>query len=161
MSIESFKRNFRACTMNKDMTGWHHSNFLVIDDETTSATSPGSLYYCGSSCSNHDFTVRSNVAQTVHVTAYLHDERSYPTDCSFRVAYSAAANNFGGYQAQTGWVDGSVYLGAHTVAASTDYNVTLEFPWERVPDMTKNFSLVVWAENEEVSITHDRGLTSD
>jgi hypothetical protein len=109
--------------MNKDMTGWHHSHFLVIDDETTSATSPGSLYYCGSSCSNHDFTVRSNVAQTVHVTAYLHDERSYPTDCSFKTNYSAAWYNFSGSNRQTGWSEGSLYIGEYSLSAGTDYNL--------------------------------------
>ena len=83
MSVPSFSTNFRSTTINRDLTGWHHNHFLRLDDTYTSATSPGTAYYCGASCAAHRFTFTTSVTQDVYISAYLHDERSYPTDCNF------------------------------------------------------------------------------
>ena len=81
MSVASFQTNFHNFSINYDLTGWKHSHYLRVDDTKTEITNPGSLYYGGTTHTRHTMNIVSPVSQQVHVTAYIHDERSYPTDC--------------------------------------------------------------------------------
>jgi hypothetical protein len=44
------------------------------------------------------------------------------------------------------------------MTATSAVDVVLEFPFDKNPDLTRDFSLVAWAEKERVDIVHQDEL---
>ena len=101
------------------------------------------------------------MTQKVRISANLHDERSYPTDCTFLSKYNNAKYKFDSTTRQTAWFEGELEFPEYTFTAGTTYTLELAFPWEAQPDQTRDFSVVAWGQQAEVTITHTGGLTSD
>lgn len=78
MTIEDFQSQGLATIVSYDTTDWYHDFFLMLDDQTDS---PGSWSWCGETCTRHYVQVSSVTAQTVYVTAFTWEKRSYPTEC--------------------------------------------------------------------------------
>lgn len=160
MDITSFKQSFKYTSINYDLADYHREHFMVLGDTTTAAQSPGTGYYCGSSCVAHTFKITSAVTQEVHISSHLHDDRSYPLDCRPDKFWSGIKYNFGSsYDYQTGWFEGPYNFAPQTMSAGDEWTVTLEFNWSN-DEITKDFSLVVLGQQENVTIEHTGGLTS-
>jgi len=61
-----------------DTTNWYTDFFLMLNDRTVS---PGSWSWCGATCTRHELTITSSVAQTVYVTAHVWEKRTQPIEC--------------------------------------------------------------------------------
>ena len=161
MDIESFMASFKYASVNYDLSSYTRSYFMKLGDTTTATQSPGTGYYCGASCTAHTFKISSPVTQEVHISAHLHDDRSYPLDCRPDINWSGIKYKFGtSYAYQTGWFEGPYNFTPRTIPAGVEWELTLELPWHNA-DITKDFSVVVLGQQGEVTIEHTGGLTSD
>lgn len=144
MTLAEYLVSFSYTTVNYDLTDYQRSHFLKLGDTRTSADSAGTGYYCGASCTAHTFKLTSPVEQEVHISAHLHDDRSYPLDCNPDGQWSGIKYRFGGtYTYQAGWFEGPYHFSPRTMPANTEWEITLELPWYNA-EITKDFSLVVF-----------------
>jgi len=66
ISYEDYFTNFEATFINHDTSDLFRADWLILDDKTDS---PGSFTdYCGDTCTRHEFTLTSTVAQKVIVS---------------------------------------------------------------------------------------------
>lgn len=67
MSIGDYFNEFQATWVNWPTENMHEAHILVQNDETEN---PGSLSYCGATCTRHEYTVTSSVEQTLYISAH-------------------------------------------------------------------------------------------
>jgi hypothetical protein len=79
MSIEDYTSQAAYTLVAKDVTDWHKASFLKLND-TTAANWEGS-WWCGTDCTQHEFTLTSSVDQEVWLTAHTWDERCMADQC--------------------------------------------------------------------------------
>jgi hypothetical protein len=78
MPIELFKSEFGITWVNYDTDKMWRTHWLKLDDNTNS---PGSNRNCGSGCTRHEFTLKSEKTQMVIVSANTWQDRGYPNSC--------------------------------------------------------------------------------
>ena len=61
--------------VNYDTSFWHHSYFMLWDDE---AIQNGETMECGDRCSRHTLSIESDVAQRVWIGAHTYRFYTYP-----------------------------------------------------------------------------------
>ena len=65
-TIDIFRQDFGITWINYDTYDMFRTSWMKLDDKTNN---PGKSSWCGSSCTRHDFTLKSRVKQTVIVSA--------------------------------------------------------------------------------------------
>ena len=62
MPLSLYFSTFTWTHFTHDVTDWHSSYFLMLDDQTQ-ADHPGDFYYCGETCTKHTLTLSTEVEQ--------------------------------------------------------------------------------------------------
>jgi len=144
-----------ATLVSFDTTDWYYDYFLMLNDATNS---PGEWSWCGETCTRHRVRVTSSVKQTVYVTTYTWDKRSYPLECQ-------KTNKIHSIYLED---DTTVYTfssGARQVDP-LDFEqgeskvFILEFDWGR-KHVTPDWSVTAWADLGDVLVEHVDGFQSD
>ena len=65
---------------NWDTANLKHSYFLRLNDDGSKAEA-GTLPWCGSKCTKHTLTVKSDVAQTIYVSGNTWLDQGFPDSC--------------------------------------------------------------------------------
>lgn len=155
MTIEDFHSQGLATIVAFDTTTWYHDFFLMLNDRTVS---PGSWSWCGETCTRHYVQVSSAMAQTVYVTAFTWEKRSYPTECqSSNKMHSIYME--GDFTVYT-FKEGARQVKPIEFEAGETRTFIVEWDWSR-QDATNDWSVTAWAEYGEISVTHSEGLESD
>ena len=81
MSIEDYKAQAEETYFNPDVSDWHSAHFLMLNDNTQAENPADEAWWCGTDCTKHTVTVKSDVAQTVHITAHTWDDRCMADQC--------------------------------------------------------------------------------
>lgn len=139
MSIEDFKKQGLATIVSYDTTDWYYDYFLMLDDQTDS---PGTWSWCGKTCTRHKVTVYSDVAQTVYVTAFTWEKRSYPKECQKKNKIHSIYME-GDVTVYT-FKDGARQVNPISFEANESHSFIIELDWGR-ESITKDWSVTAWA----------------
>ena len=129
----------------------HHSYWMVLDDEyVNDNVSP---YCAGWVCTLHEFTIHSDVAQTIYISVSTWSGHHYPEECiedshKDHLIYSPTED----YAWYFGL--GSKHLSPYKTREGQDIRLELYMNWENTIGQERDFSVVVWAESEAVEISH-------
>lgn len=135
------------------------SYFLRFNDNFVKE---GQWITCGPKCTRHQFTMRSRVSQKVYIAVSVHPMRSYTDfECSgayttVKAAHSAKVENRSNIET---FDSGTKQFQPISVEAGELLTITTEFDWTR-PDITKDFSVTIWSDQDPVILVHNHGLTS-
>jgi len=155
MKIEDYVEQGMATLVSFDTTDWFSDYFLKLSDKTVS---PGEWSWCGATCTRHKVKVTSKAKQTVYVTAYTWDKRSYPLECQ------AAGKTHSIYLEDDITVytfsSGSRQVDPLQFQEGESKTFILEFDWAR-KDVTPDWSVTAWADVGEVRVEHLGGLQTD
>ena len=160
MPIQDFKASFMATFTSPDVRNWQHSYFLSLDREIGQ---PGTHSWCGPSCHRNSFTVYSPEDQLVYLSAHLHPKRSYVEHHCKRQCVSCSTVNI--LQVSVNkrtyhFKEGARWLEPFSVSAGSTFEVHLELDFQSA-EITKDFSIVMWADKAATTITHNEGYESD
>ena len=78
IDIDTFHKNTRQTYISYNMDKMHRATFLKLND---AGGDPGSMPWCGKTCSRHDFTFTSATAQKVIIKAQTWEARSMSKAC--------------------------------------------------------------------------------
>ena len=79
MPFDDYFTHFETTFVNYDTSNMYRDDWLILDDHTEN--SPGYSYECGDMCTEHIFTLTSEVDQKVIVSANTWQERGKPAAC--------------------------------------------------------------------------------
>lgn len=155
MTIEDYKSQGLATIVSFDTTNWYYDYFMMLDDRTNN---PGSWSWCGETCTRHYIEVTSSMAQTVYVTAFTWEKRSYPDECqkSNKMHSIYMQGDFTVYT----FKEGARQIKPIQFDAGETKSFTVEWDWAR-QDVTNDWSVTAWAEYGEITVSHHEGLQSD
>lgn len=163
--IEVYKSEFGVTYVNYDTYNMCRTDFLALND-THDKKGTGQ---CGENCTKHEFTLSSECKQEVIVSASVWPERSYPLECRSK-ATDAPADNFDisphtlmVEQFENGvktFYEGTTMFEPFEMEAGEKRTITVELNWTR-PQISNDFSVVVWGTCCDVCIDHNDGLVSD
>lgn len=168
MLLSEFRTAFDYFFVTPMLSNWTRSHFLILDDETNQ---PGKNAAGGVNYTRHEFTLKSSVAQKVKLMTNVHPSRIYPktTGCG------AGLPNVNGIRVVMEWnlpnsvmasafYSGGEYLvnnfNDFAFAADTAYTFNVEL-FNNNAQVARDFSLVAFGEQGEVTITENGGLLSD
>ena len=75
MSIEDYHEQVEETYFNKEVSTWHSAHFLMLDDNTQSNNPGDDTWWCGTDCTKHIVTVKSDANQGVYITTHTWDDR--------------------------------------------------------------------------------------
>jgi len=155
MTIADYYKQGLASLISFDTTDWFGDHFLMLDDNT--ADSPGSWSWCGETCTRHRVQITSDVAQSVYVTAYTWEKRSYPTECQKKnkVHSIYKENDTTVYT----FKEGARQMNAIEFDEGETINFILEWDWAR-ESVSPDWSVTAWGKLGEVTVTHEQGIES-
>ena len=81
MEINDYKEQFEETYHNFDVSDWHSGYFLKYNDDTHAENPGEDGLGCGTECTQHTLTVKSDVAQDVWITAHTWDRRCISKKC--------------------------------------------------------------------------------
>ena len=80
--IETYTEQFSETWISLDPTKMSSAKFMKLNDESQK-TSPGIWEgMCGEECTRHTLTLKSDIAQTVYLTAHTWNDRGIPDRCT-------------------------------------------------------------------------------
>ena len=144
MTLSDYKKQGMATLVSLDTTNWFNDYFLMLDDQTDS---PGSWSWCGATCTRHKVEVTSAVQQTVYVTAYTWEKRSYPLECQEKNKVHSIYME-GDMNVYT-FNDGARQLNPIQFKANEKKTFIVEWDWAR-KGVTPDWSVTAWAEKGAV-----------
>ena len=156
--IEIFKSDFGITWVNYDTSNMWRSHWLKLDDKTNS---PGKSSWCGKTCTRHEFTLKSEVAQNIIVSANAWQDRGYPNKCkngATRGNKRHIINVEGG--GTKAFSAGSIMLSPFQMSAGQTKTIYIEMDYNR-KEMAKDVSVVVWGDKGKVCLEHKGGLETD
>lgn len=158
MPIEIYKSDFGITWVNYDTHDMFRSSWMKLDDDTNS---PGRSAHCGSSCTRHEFTLKSRVAQTVIVAASAWQDRGYPNECKSGATRGSKRHivNVEG-QGTKAFNAGTIMLDPFTMEAGEERSIYIEMDYNR-QHMAKDVSIVAWGDEGDICIEHKGGIESD
>ena len=138
MSIDDYFKQGLASLISFDTTDWFGDHFLMLDDDTVS---PGSWSWCGETCTRHKVQISSAVAQSVYVTAYTWEKRSYPSEClkKNKVHSIYKENDTTVYT----FKEGARQMNAIEFEEGETINFILEWDWAR-ESVSPDWSVTAW-----------------
>ena len=155
MSIEDYQKQASQTFINIDTEGKFSDYFLKLDDDGTGST-PGSYRWCGSSCTRHKLTIKSDVDQTIWVAAHTWDRRGIPSACRKDMKPHSIEAEWMSYVMNFRY--GAADLDTYEIKANQETVITTEWNWAELEDISKDWSVVVWGDKGNVSIKHNDGL---
>ena len=152
MPLALFHKTFTWTHFTHDTTGWSSDYFLMLNDETDS---PGTFWYCGSSCTRHTVTVSSSETQIVYVTAHTWDKRSMGSSCNH------LWRNTGKYHMIKAphdhffrvFNEGDYQLEPFVLEQGKPIDIDVEFDWSN-PEVSADWSVTIWAAGGTVSVKY-------
>ena len=155
MTIDAYKEQGLATLVSFDTDGWYNDYFLMLDDNTGEN---GSWSWCGETCTRHEITISSAVAQEVYVTAFTWEKRSYPEECqkTNKVHSIYMVDDFTVYT----FKDGARQMSVIDFEAGESKSFIVEWDWAR-EDVTPDWSVTAWAELGQVSVSHNDDIETD
>jgi hypothetical protein len=159
-TIDIFKESFGLFWINYDTRDLYRDEWLKLDDTTRS---PGSNKKCGSECTRHEFTLTSDVTQTVYVSANTWSSRGYPDSCRD----GATKTNDGkkhilsveGFK-EVKFNKGTEMFEPFIMKAGDTLDLYIEMDFTRA-EMAHDVSVVVWGEEGQITLNHKKGIKSD
>ena len=82
IQLEDYFSNFVKTYINVDVTDWYSAKFLKLGDDSIEEN-PGKWSWCGSECTRHTLTLKSDVTQDVYLTAHTWEDHCEKGQCSF------------------------------------------------------------------------------
>ena len=157
MPIELFKSEFGITWVNYDTDKMWRTHWLKLDDNTNS---PGSNRNCGSRCTRHEFTLKSEKTQMVIVSANTWQDRGYPNSCKNGATRGSKRHviEVQGHGTAT-FQHGNKMMSPFQMQAGQEINVVLEMDYNRA--MAKDVSVVVWGDAGKVCLEHKGGMETD
>ena len=165
IDIDSYFQAFSETWVSYDTSNWSSARFLYRNDQSQ-AEHPGVWEgICGSSCSRHIMTLKSDIDQTVHLTAFTWDARGIPDQCisendsqlyhSMYIESKYPADLFV-------WHYGERYVEPFDMTAGEEIMVELEWNFGSQAH-ANDWSLIAFGEGPSgnLHMTHSRGKTTD
>ena len=153
MSIEDYKSQVEETYVNYDPTNMHSAYFLRLNDDGSNSEK-GQL--CGSDCTRHVLTVKSEVDQTIWVTGHTWDERGMPAKCRSEQGNTHMMSS-SWTEEPMGWFYGSMELDPYQIKAGESVEIITEWNWNK-PNTPKDWSVTAWGDKGPLSITHKKGM---
>jgi len=88
--IETYIKCFSETWVSYNVENWSSAKFLKLDDHSLKPKTATDYNkenegiwkgICGPGCTRHELKIKSDVAQTVHLTAWTWDDRGVPDKC--------------------------------------------------------------------------------
>ena len=158
MSIEDYHEQVEETYFNKEVSTWHSAHFLMLDDNTQADNPGDDTWWCGTDCTQHKVTVKSDADQGVYITAHTWDDR-----CMADVCETWNVEKYHGMMLSGTWNTGLFKYGAYqefvemTAGQEIEVTVTLNFVSE---EMAHDWSVVAYAPTGSVHVTHNKGYES-
>ena len=154
MPLSLYFTTFTWTHFTHDVTDWHSSYFLMLDDQTQ-ADHPGDFYYCGATCTKHTLTLSSDVEQSVWVTAHTWDRRSMGNTCN---ALWWDTGKYHSIKAPHDYYyrvfnEGDHQLAPFVLSPNNPIDIVVEFDFSN-PQVSADWSVVMWAPDGPVSVTY-------
>ena len=161
MSIEDYAKKFELTDINYNTKGMHQASFVRLNDDKSKADA--CVLEEGAKCGRHTLTLKSDVDQTVWLTAHTWDQRTMPTKCQTDLGYHLVFLE--GTDEDTIWnkhgfSNGSLEFPAIKMKANESKTIHGEWNWIDA-NYSKDWSVVAWGDKGSLSLTHKNGLVSD
>ena len=158
--MDVFISDFVKIDYLPDVTNMHASRFLMIDDQREYSPLQGQTKFPNNV--RHNFSISSEVDQTVFLTVYVHHARSYPSSDDCKVQYPWDLRKHAlvvkSQSKQLDFADGQGTIELYISSGETiDFHA--EFGWHTV-GITKDFGLTAWGSEAPVTLEHEDGLQS-
>jgi len=156
MQLEDYKVQVSHTFINHDTTGWGSDHFLMTND---TSNSPGSYSWCGSSCTRHTFTLKSEATevQDIYLTGHTWDKRGSPGSCGVdNVTHSIDHTSAPSVRT---WSSGSTQLAPFKLQPGETTQVTVEMDFRNAA-VAKDWSVVAYGDKGKVTLTHNGGKTT-
>lgn len=151
MTALQFRAAFEAIDSSRNLSAWTRSYFLVLDDKLDS---PGVLPEGGPTFTRHEFTIRSQVNQSLILSVNVHNDEIYPrregcadafNDSPLNAKYVVDSPDFlAGPEVNTVGGKPNFWLkdgGTLFLRSNRDYRVYVEL-WGDNPRVARDFSIV-------------------
>mmetsp|Transcript_17530 Transcript_17530/g.22220 ORF Transcript_17530/g.22220 Transcript_17530/m.22220 type:complete len:279 (-) Transcript_17530:520-1356(-) len=162
IDLETYKKAFTETSISFNTANWASAKFLKTNDETQSVN-PGKWQgVCGPKCTRHELTLKSDIKQTIYLTAQTWGVKSIPDSCEKKdnglyhaivVSKSDDVNVFSFGDKALAPFD---MKAGETVKVEVEWNFTNEAH-------AKDWSVSAFGDGSKGSLhlTHDKGYRSD